>query len=56
MLLARKGVEAHKKILEAYMSGMDIKAEDRLLVVDLVPNRQGFKTVDGVTLFFPTRP
>jgi hypothetical protein len=35
---------------------MDIKAEDRLLVVDLVPNRQGFKTVDGMTLFFPAGP
>jgi hypothetical protein len=35
---------------------MDIKAEDRLLVVDLVPNGQGFKTVDGMTLFFPAGP
>ena len=35
----RKGLEAHKQVLQGFMSGMDFRADDRLLFVDLVPNR-----------------
>lgn len=38
-VILRKGIAVHHSILEGYMDGMDIKAEDRLIVCDLVPNR-----------------
>ena len=35
----RKGLEAHKQVLQGFMAGMDCRADDRVLFVDLVPNR-----------------
>ena len=40
----RKGAQAHIGILDAYMSGLNLKDGDRFVVFDLVPNRCGPKT------------
>lgn len=37
----RKGVKAHRGVLEAYIKGLDVKDADRFVVCDLVPNRLG---------------
>lgn len=39
----RKGIQAHRGILESYMKGMDVKDTDRFIVLDLVANRRGFQ-------------
>ena len=37
----RKGVDAHLKVITGYMEGMDMKAEDRFIICDVIPNRCG---------------
>ena len=32
-------MDCHKQIIEGYCAGMGLKAEDRLIVCDLLPNR-----------------
>ena len=47
----RKGVKAHRGVLEAYIKGMEVKDTDRFIVFDLVPNRLGTnQRVIGLTL------
>ncbi|CAE7608143.1 cofG [Symbiodinium sp. CCMP2592] len=36
----QKGIPVHTGTLDGYMDGMDLKEEDRLICVDLLPNRQ----------------
>ena len=35
----RKGIPCHKAIIDTYLQGMEIRDQDRVVIVDIVPNR-----------------
>lgn len=39
--LLRKGVPVHIAIIEAYVKGLALKEEDKVIVFDVLPNRLG---------------
>ena len=38
----RKGIPVHSGIVDGIMKGMNIKPEDRIIFVDIIPNRHTF--------------
>lgn len=37
----RKGTPVHIAVIEAYLKGLDLKEEDKVIVFDVLPNRLG---------------
>ena len=36
---ARKGLPIHEAIVEGYLKGVELRESDKVLVIDLLPNR-----------------
>lgn len=36
---ARKGLQIHEAIVDGYLKGMELRESDKVLVIDLLPNR-----------------
>lgn len=50
----RKGLAVHAGIIDGIVEGMNVKPEDRVLFVDIIPNRRGSSlNGDGWRAFFP---